>query len=308
MFTIAVAALAAVSVPMTIAGPKGDLAGTLVEAGKGAPAVLIIPGSGPTDRDGNNPMGVNAAPYRKLADALAAKGISTLRADKRGMFGSKAAIADPNEVTIAAYATDAHNWADALRKRTGAKCVWLLGHSEGGLIALAAAQQPKGLCGLLLVAAPGRRLGQILREQLQANPANAPILPQAMAAIEALEAGKAVDTSSMPAALMPLFNAKVQPFVIDLLSQDPVKLAAATKLPMLIVRGGKDIQVAAADLEALHSARPDAAVLSPPNMNHVMKDVAADDRASNIAAYANPDLPIDTDLVEAVAAFVKAKR
>jgi len=308
MLGFTLAALAAVTAPMTTPGPNGDLAGTLVDAGKGSPVVLIIPGSGPTDRDGNNPLGVKAAPYRLLAEALAAKGVSTLRADKRGMFGSKAAIADANDVRIADYATDALKWVDALRKRTGAKCVWLLGHSEGAIVALAAGQQPQGVCGLILVAGPGRKLGAILREQLQANPANAPLLPQAMSALDSLEAGKTVDTTAMPAALMPLFNAKVQPFLIDLLAQDPAKLAAATRLPMLIVRGGKDIQVAAADLAALDAARPDAVVLSPPNMNHVLKDVAVDERASNLATYADPDLPIDPILVDAIAEFVKARR
>ena len=308
MLGFTLAALAAVTAPMTTPGPNGDLAGTFVDAGKGSPVVLIIPGSGPTDREGNNPLGVKAAPYRMLAEALAAKGVSTLRADKRGMFGSRAAIADANDVRIADYATDALKWVDALRKRTGAKCVWLLGHSEGAIVALAAGQQPQGVCGLILVAGPGRKLGAILREQLQANPANAPLLPQAMSALDSLEAGKTVDTTAMPAALMPLFNAKVQPFLIDLLSQDPAKLAAATRLPMLIVRGGKDIQVAAADLAALDAARPDAVVLSPPNMNHVLKDVAGDERASNLATYADPDLPIDPILVDAIAEFVKARR
>jgi hypothetical protein len=308
MLSLMIAALAAAAAPMTVPGPQGELAGTFVDAGAGAPVVLIIPGSGPTDRDGNNPLGVKAAPYRMLAEALAAHGISTLRADKRGMFGSKAAIPDANAVTIADYAADAHNWANALRKRTGVKCVWLLGHSEGGLVALAAAQQPQGICGLILVASPGRKLGAIIREQLEANPANAPILPPAMAALQSLEAGKTVDTTGMPTPLLALFSPKVQPFLIDLLHQDPVALARSTKLPMLIVRGGKDIQVAAADAQALYSARPDAQLLIPPNMNHVLKDVAGDDRASNLEAYADPSLPIDASLVEGIAAFVKARR
>jgi uncharacterized protein len=305
MLSLIMAAVAAAAVPMTVSGPQGDLAGTLVDAGKGAPVVLIIPGSGPTDRDGNNPMGVTAAPYRLLAEALAAKGVSTLRADKRGMFGSKAAIADPNAVTIAAYATDAHNWADALRKRTGAKCVWLLGHSEGALAALAAAQQPRGICGLILVASPGRKLGAVIREQLEANPANAPLLPAAMAALQSLEAGKTVDTTGMPAPLPTLFRPKVQPFLIDLLRQDPAAMAARIKLPMFIIRGGKDIQVSAADAEALHAARPDAQMLSPATMNHVLKDVAGDDRAANLATYADSSLPVDGSMVDRIVSFVK---
>jgi hypothetical protein len=129
-----------------------------------------------------------------------------------------------------------------------------------------------------------------------------------MTALQSLEAGKTVDTTGMPAPLLALFSPKVQPFLIDLLHQDPVALARSTKLPMLIVRGGKDIQVAAADAQALYSARPDAQLLIPPNMNHVLKDVAGDDRASNLAAYADPSLPIDASLVEGIAAFVKARR
>lgn len=305
MLSVMIAAAALAATPMTVPGPKGAIAGTFVDAGKGSPVVLIIPGSGPTDREGNNPMGVTAAPYRLLAGALASKGVSTLRADKRGMFESKAAIADPNAVTIRDYAGDAHAWADALRKQTGAKCVWLLGHSEGGLIALAAAQQPADICGLILVASPGRKLGAVIREQLNANPANAPLLPQAMAALSSLEAGKPADTAGMAAPLLALFDPKVQPFLIDLLAQDPAALAGRTKLPMLIVRGGKDLQVAQADADALRAARADAKFVGPADMNHVLKDVKGDDRASNLATYADPSLSVDPSLVDAIAAFVR---
>ena len=308
MLIFMIATLAVTSLPLSAPGPHGDLAGTFVDAGNGAPVVLIIPGSGPTDRDGNNRFGVTAAPYRLLAEGLATRGVSTLRADKRGMFGSKAAIPDANAVTIEDYASDSHAWSDAVRKRFGAKCVWLLGHSEGGLVALAAAKQPQGICGLILVAAPGRKLGAVIREQLQANPANAALLAPAKAVLDSLEKGKTVDTSGMPAPLLPLFNSKVQPFLIDLLRQDPAVLAARTRLPMMIVRGGKDLQVSRADADALHAARPDARFLAPADMNHVLKDVAGEDKASNLAAYADPSQPVDKSLVDAIADFVKASR
>ncbi len=186
-----------------VAGPSGPLRGTLLSAGGAEhPVVLIIPGSGPTDRDGNNPLGIRASTYRLLAEGLAAEGISSLRIDKRGMFGSAAAIPDPNAVTIGDYAADVRRWSAALRERTGASCIWLLGHSEGGLVALATAKGTTDLCGLILVAAPGRPYGEILREQLRANPANAPLLDQAEHAIAQLEAGKASryrDTVPRPA-------------------------------------------------------------------------------------------------------------
>ncbi|MES2120134.1 MAG: alpha/beta fold hydrolase [Pseudomonadota bacterium] len=305
MLSVLVSAAVAAATPMTIPGPSGPIAGTFTDAGKGAPVVLIIPGSGSTDRDGNNPMGVAAAPYRLLAEGLAARGVSTLRADKRGLFESKGAIPDPNKVTIADYAGDAHQWAAALRERTGAKCVWLLGHSEGGLIALSAVQKPADLCGIIVVAGPGRKLGTVIRDQLKANPANAPLLAQANAALDSLEAGNSVDASSLPAPLQPLFATRVQPFLMDMLAKDPAALAAQATLPMLIIQGGKDIQVARADAEALHAAQPKAKLLILENMNHVLKDVAGDDRAANIATYADPALPLDSGLVDAIAGFVK---
>ena len=79
---------------------------------------------------------------------------------------------------------------------------------------------PQGLCGVILVSAAGRKLGTVIREQLRANRANAPLLPPAMAALDSLEAGKTVDQATLPAPLLPLFNAKVQPFLIDMLGLD----------------------------------------------------------------------------------------
>src|SRR6187551_2990399 len=116
MMGMMMAAMAASA--MTVPGPNGPLEGTFLDAGKGAPVVVIVPGSGPTDRDGNNPMGVTAAPYRLLAEALAEKSVSSVRIDKHGIFGSKAAIPDANKVTIADYAADAHAWAEVARQKT----------------------------------------------------------------------------------------------------------------------------------------------------------------------------------------------
>lgn len=308
MLRAGLALAAAGASPITAPGPDAPLAGTLLDAGKNAPVVVIVPGSGPTDRDGNSPLGITAAPYRLLAEALAERGVSTVRTDKRGMFGSKAAIADANAVTIAAYAGDAHAWAKAAVARTGAKCAWLLGHSEGGLVVLKAAQNPRGLCGIILVAAPGRRLADVMREQFRANPANAPILAPALAAIDALAAGKRVDPATLPAPLQPLFNAAVQGFVIDLFAQDPAKLADTIKLPLLIVQGERDLQVSVADARALAAAAPRAQLTLLPDVNHVLKAVASDDRAANAAAYADPSLPVAPSVVDAVAAFVTAKR
>jgi pimeloyl-ACP methyl ester carboxylesterase len=154
----------AAGVPIEASGPKGPLAGTLLRTpGTQGPVALIIPGSGPTDRDGNNPLGVRAASYRLLAEGLFHQGVNTVRIDKRGMFGSAAAVVDPNAVTIADYVADTDAWVQAIRATTGAPCVWLIGHSEGGLVALATAKEVKNLCGLVLVSAAGRPMGDVLK-------------------------------------------------------------------------------------------------------------------------------------------------
>lgn len=292
---------------LTIAGPQGPLAGTLIHPAPGATTVLIVPGSGPTDRDGNNPLGVTAAPYRMLAEALRERGFGSLRIDKRGMFGSKAAVADANAVTVSAYADDVAAWAAAARAATGSPCIWLLGHSEGGLVALAAAQKAEGLCGVILVAAPGRPLGQVLRDQLQSNPANALLLKQAFRAIDRLEKGKRVKVDKMASPLQALFAPAVQGFLIDLFRHDPARMAAALPLPLMVVTGGKDLQVGVAEGAVLRAARPDAQGAVVLGMNHVLKDIAGDDRQANLAAYADSSLPISEALVATIGAFLLEK-
>ena len=288
-------------------GPMGPMGGAMVQPDHpDAPVVLIIPGSGPTDRDGNSPAGVRGAPYRLLAQGLAAKGIASVRIDKRGMFSSATAVPDPNNVTMQAYADDVHAWVARVRKATGAPCVWVLGHSEGGLVALVAAHEPEGICGLVLVSGPGRPLGVILREQLRANPANAPLLAEADAALTSLEAGKRVDVTGMNPALLPLFAPQVQGYWIDMAGLDPAKLIASYAGPVLIVQGDKDIQVSLADAERLHAADPRAHLAVLPGINHVLKAVASDDRAANIATYVNPDQPLGPGVVDTIADFVRA--
>lgn len=303
MLMAAMIAAAPLAAPVSEPIMAGALAGTLTRpVGRLRATMLIIPGSGPTDRDGNNPLGVSAAPYRMLAQGLGVKGVATVRIDKRGMFGSKAA-GDPNAVTIAGYVTDTAAWIAAARQATGAKCVWVAGHSEGGLIALAAAPQP-GVCGLVLIAAPGRPLAQIIRDQIAANPANAPIAAQANAALVSLQAGKHVDVTAMnPALAKGLFNPKVQDYLIEAFRYDPAALARKVSLPMLIVQGGNDIQVGRADADRLAAAQPKARLAIIAGMNHVLK-LAPVDRRANAATYTDPSLPLAPGLVDTIATFV----
>jgi pimeloyl-ACP methyl ester carboxylesterase len=290
-------------------GPVGPLKGTmlvpnLVPDLVPGPVALIIPGSGPTDRDGNNPAGINASTYRLLAQDLAARGVTTLRIDKRGMFASAAATPDANAVTIADYVVDVHAWAAVLRKSTGASCIWLVGHSEGGLVSMAAAKDQPDICGLVLVSAAGRPLGKVLRDQLKANPVNAPFLGQAMSAIDALEQGRRVDAADMPPALQRLFGTQVQGFLINAFSYDPRRLLNGYAKPVLVLHGQRDLQVSEKDAHLLTQAAPQATLVLLPDVNHVLKSVKSDDVRANAATYADPALPLAPGVVDSIAHFM----
>ncbi|AMS30884.1 hydrolase [Hyphomonadaceae bacterium UKL13-1] len=287
------------------AGPQGPLTGTIVHSSnRQSPVALIIPGSGPTDRDGNSPLGVQASTYRLLAEGLAAHGISSVRIDKRGLFRSSTAVSDPNTVVIDDYVTDTAAWVSVIRERTGAPCVWLIGHSEGGLVALAAAQKVGNLCGLILIASSGRPMGEVIRSQLRANPANAPLIAAADRAIDALAAGQRVDATDLPQPLLPLFHPAIQGFLISTFALDPSKLAAQVQLPILIVQGGKDLQVSTLDAELLKAANPKATLEILPSANHVLKDIKGDSPAENIAAYGAADLPLAKGTIATISNFI----
>lgn len=305
------AAIIAATMPMAdrdiaAPGPEGPLKGSWTgPEGAKVPVVLMIPGSGPTDRDGNSPRGLRAASLRLLAEGLAAKGIASVRIDKRGMFASAGAIPDANKVTIDDYAADTRAWIAAIRAKTGAPCVWVLGHSEGGLVALdTAAARPAGLCGVIAVSTPGRRLGEVMRAQLHANPANAPILADADRAIALLEAGHTIPAASLTPPLSMLFADVIQPFLVNSFAKDPAKLAAATSKPLLIVQGEADLQVTVEDARTLKAAQPKATLILLPKVNHVLKTVEGESRGANLATYADPNLPIAPGVVTAVADFI----
>ncbi|KAB0537076.1 alpha/beta hydrolase [Pseudochrobactrum saccharolyticum] len=290
---------------LQIDGPKGPLVGELINVANAHNIVVIIPGSGPTDRDGNSPqMGLQPNMYKLLAEGLEKAGISSLRIDKRGFYGSQAAIDDPNDVTIEAYADDALKWID--RASQISPCVWIAGHSEGGLVALVAAKtNPTNLCGLILLAASGRPIGQLLIEQFHANPANASLISDVEIIVSQLEAGRTVDAQSIPTVLQPLFSAGLQRYMIDLFSYDPVEIASHWKGPVLVVQGTGDIQVKQADADRLTAAMPQAVLKSLNNATHVLKEGI---EAQPFITYTDPTLPLHSELMPTIVGFLNKSR
>lgn len=279
--------------------PTGTLAGTLILQGK--TAALIIAGSGPTDRDGNSALNLRSNVYKLLAEGLAAKGISTLRYDKRGVGASQAAMTTELDLRFQTYVDDAKAWAHELSVRAGAQRVWLIGHSEGALIAERAAEQNPEICGLILISGAGRKASDVLREQLGAMLPD-PLKQQAFDAILELESGRLI--ASPPPQLLALFRPSVQPYMISWLSLDPAAILAALKQPVFILQGDTDIQVSVEDARRLAAARSDTQLVILNGVNHILK-VAPPERAANMETYNNPDLPLAPDVVDTVVNWIK---
>ncbi len=287
---------------MTIPGPDGPLAGEALIVPDAKAGVIIVPGSGPTDRDGNSPMGMKSDSYRLLAEGLAEAGVSSLRIDKRGMFSSSAAVADPNAVTIEGYAKDLRAWHDAFAARLGAECVYIAGHSEGGLVALAAAADGMPACGIVLLAAPGRPIGTLMREQFRTNSANGPYLEELDSLVGRLERGELTDAGDISPVLQPLFSDGLQKYMIQLFAYDPAELARGLTLPALVVQGDRDLQVSVDDARLLAEHLPDSEGVVIEGMTHMLKD---DVPGAPMATYQDPALPLAPGVIPSIVRFVR---
>lgn len=282
-----------------------ELQGSYLAPDAPGAVAVILPGSGPTDRHGNSAQGLSTDAYRLLAQALLDQGIATLRADKRGIGQS---TGDANAVTIALYAQDAGKWIATAKDRTALPCVWLIGHSEGGLVALELASARDDICGLVLLAAPGRPISQILLEQLRNVPALVPHKDALEKAMVSLIAGIPVPPQQLPGPLIAIFAPPVQPFLMDLFAITPTEQARDIALPTLVVQGTADLQIAPADARALVEALPDGELFEVDGMTHVLKEALDDSRSGNLATYSDPTLPLAPGLVDRISAFVLRPR
>jgi pimeloyl-ACP methyl ester carboxylesterase len=264
------------------------------------PLAVTIAGSGPTDRDGNSTQGLKTDAYKQLAAALSDLGIASVRYDKRGIGGSADLGKDERQLTIEHYAKDAQAIAAWARQLPNVGSIVLIGHSEGGVLALMAAK-PAAAKAVVLLSTPGRPLGQILRDQLARPALPAELRAEALEIIAALERGEEVKTVRTD--LEPLFRPSVQPFMRSWIKTDPAQLLRGLDMPVLVIGGGRDIQVARPDFDALLAARANVKSMWYPDMGHTLKP-AGEDLQSQGRAYTDPTLALADGLADEVARFI----
>lgn len=276
----------------------------LPEAGRAPhPLVILVSGSGATDRDGNSVgMPLRPGTMKWVAAELARAGVASLRFDKRFLPASGGSLIREEDLRLEHLAGDVVAWVRHMRADRRFSRIVLAGHSEGGLVALLATRDV-GVDGLVLLATPGRPLGDVLREQL-AGKLPADLKPEAERILAALERGQTA--ADVPPALLPLYRPSVQPYLISSLRLNPSDMLRRARVSVMLVQGDADLQVSVADFDRLKAARPDALALKVSGMNHVLKQ-ASGDLAAQSESYRSPDWPLAPGWVPKMAGFVKGR-
>ena len=270
----------------TLLSPKGE---------NQPPLAILIAGSGPTDRDGNQAQLKNNS-LKYLAEGLAQKGIATFRYDKRVIAQINKATVQEEKMTFEDEVSDAllvvNHFKDKYKK------IILIGHYEGALIGLLVAQKVV-VSKFVSISGAGNSSATLIEEQIGKN---APQLKEeSQKIISQLRKGELVENISPY--LAPVFRKSVQPYLISWFKYEPAKEIAKLQIPILIVQGTNDLQVEDKEVQLLKEAQPKAQLLLIEGMNHVLKKVKT--LEENQQSYLNPDLPIPEELVEGITSFIK---
>lgn len=288
------------ALPGTLAMPDGASAKTPVAA------VVLVHGSGPQDR--NETIGPNR-PFLDIARGLAAQGIAVLRYDKRS-FARPEDFAD-GEFTIDDETTDdAVTAVAALREVEGIDSdrIYVLGHSQGGMMAPRIADHSGDVAGLVLLAAPSRLLLDILIEQNirlsvlddgKTSDDERAAIDKLERQVEAIRAGGDVATTDTPLQQPAGYWRSTD-------AVDPVAEAIAVDLPMLVLQGARDIQVVDADWSRWKAAfhdDPNVVFHLYPTLNHLGIGGEED---GDLSQYAIPG-HVDPQLIDDIATWIKAQ-
>jgi hypothetical protein len=287
---------------ITITSAGGSkLYGTLLSKNNHQKLAIIIAGSGPTDRDGNNPLGDEANSYKMLAWMLDSQNIATFRYDKRGIAKSLVSNLKESDLVFDDYIKDAEKIFDYLHDTLGFKDIYIIGHSEGSLTGMIASQNKK-VKGFVSIAGAGRPIDVVLEEQLNRQPLADSVKNKIAFIFSEFRKGKEVN--GLPSSLDFLFRKSIQPYMISWLKYSPEIEISKLKCPILILQGSCDIQVKVADAKNLHNGNKKSVLDIIPFMTHTLKDAGEDCSGQN-KTYTDGSLPLNKLLVNDIVNFIK---
>jgi len=263
------------------------------------PVVIIIPGSGPTDRDGNSPgiPGKNNS-LKLLAQGLAENGIASLRYDKRGAGKNMQALVAEEDMRFEQFTADAVSWLKLLNEDDAYTNVGIIGHSQGSLTGMLASQESE-VNAFVSIAGAGNSIDEVLADQLSEE-FSGEIMEESEHILEQLKEGNPVENVSQE--LYSVFRPSVQSFISSWMQYDPAEEIAKLDIPTFIVNGDNDLQVPVREAELLSEAKPEAELLLIEGMNHILKE-APEDREGNLQTYSDPELPLADGFMDGIVTF-----
>ena len=276
---------------------KGTLYSPLKQSKK-TNLVILIAGSGPTDRDGNQ-KGLTNNSLKLLAEALANNGIAVYSYDKRIFAQIASGKLDEASLSFDNFIDDAKAVIQYFKNQKKYHSITIAGHSEGALIGMVAADGNAD--GYISIAGAGRPIDEVLVEQIGKQ---APFLKEEVQKnLETLKSGTTFELKNQM--LASLFRASVQPYMISWIKYNPQSEIKKLHVPTLLINGDKDIQVSVNDAQLLQQAKPEVQLKIISNMNHIFKEIKGDE-AENKASYTNPDLPISKELPIIITTFIQS--
>jgi pimeloyl-ACP methyl ester carboxylesterase len=273
---------------------------TLPKGTRKVPVVLMIGGSGPTDRNMNQGQALWTNSFQLLAKGLAENGIASLRYDKRGVGASMGAVNAKN-LTLDDFINDANLLVSKLAVDDRFSDIIVLGHSEGAAIGLMTSIMTMPAAFISISGYENDMvtlIGQQLKPVLSPNEYN---LYAELA--DSLKAGKIVHRN-LPASLAPMFTLSSQVFLSSTLKYDQSKEIPKLNIPLLVIGGSTDLQVPAKAAMQLAKMNKRAILKIIPEMNHVLKSAPAGRRA-NLATYDQPTLPLHEEILPLITNFIK---
>ena len=262
--------------------------------------VIIVAGSGPTDRDGNNPLIPGKGyVYRQIAEEFKIAGIASLRYDKRGIGRSRDALHNESDLRVDYYIQDIVEWVNYLRQDSSFSHIVLLGHSEGSLLSIIAAQRGE-VDGLISAAGAGRNMADVLIEQFSRQPE--PYKSEAEQIIATLRSGQTKPEVSEE--LQSIFRPAIQPFLISYMRYSPAVEIAKLEIPILVIQGTTDLQISLEDAENLAESNSRAILMIVSNMNHMFR-TSSEDINENFRTYGDASLPLTEGFMSSIVSFIQ---
>jgi|TARA_B110000967_G_C18862615_1_gene550843 pimeloyl-ACP methyl ester carboxylesterase len=295
IFTITISLAQVKSEEININNQAIQLPGTLTYPAENIPLLIWVHGSGPVNRNGNQPaQNVKSNYIKQFRDAVNKENIAFFSYDKRTANSKNREFLKDTQAKD--FAFDVEEVVNHFKKDKRFSEIILVGHSQGSLIAMLALDK---VDKYISIAGAGETVDKTIVKQLTAQSADFGKIAAGHFK-ELKETGKVEDVNPN---LLSIFAKPNQSFWNSWMQLDPVKEIKKVKIPVLIINGDKDIQVKIENANALHSANKASELVIIKNMNHVLKDIQKEE--DNIKSYYSAEYPISKELIKTILEFVK---